>query len=49
MTVATEHAERFTLLLPAPGIEASTLADDEIVVDPDEGATTARTDEDGAG
>src|SRR5690606_37853016 len=49
VTVSSQvgRGSRFTLLLPAPGLRPSTLADDEVVVDPDE-VTTELTDQDGA-
>lgn len=49
VTVSSQvgRGSRFTLLLPAPGVRPSTLADDEVVVDPDE-VTTELTDQDGA-
>jgi len=45
VTVSSQvgRGSRFTLLLPAPGLRPSTLADDEVVVDPDE-VTTELTD-----
>ncbi|WP_324649547.1 sensor histidine kinase [Georgenia sp. H159] len=41
------RGSRFTLLLPAPGIEPSTIPDDEVVVDPDDEVAASRVDQDG--